>query len=204
MSGPVVSCVLITRDRPHLLPIALDCYDTQSYPRRELVVVDDGDEFPADESAVTAVGGRLIRVDSDTPLGTKLNIGVEASAGSIIQRMDDDDWYGPDYIQTFLDRRSEVEADRWCPSLLVCAPFTFFHAASWVKHRTEDSVMAASTFQFRRADWERCPFRAVRRGEDMWFAHDTMRAGFEHVQLDVPRSFVALRHHSQGASADPT
>lgn len=196
MSGETVSVVLITRDRPQLLAVSLDCYDRQTHPDRELVVVDDGDRFPVNERAVNAVGGRLIRVPPDTPLGTKLNIGVDASTGSIIQRMDDDDWYGPDYIRTFLDRRAEIEADRWRPSLLLCAPFTFFHVLSWSMHRTSENVMAAATFQFRRDDWERCRFRDVRRGEDMWFAQDTMRAGFEHILLDLPRTFVALRHTS--------
>jgi glycosyltransferase involved in cell wall biosynthesis len=79
--APLISVVMATRDRPRLLPVALACYQHQTYPRRELIVVDDGDEFPADAALVAAAGGRLIRVAPGTPLGTKLNAGVEAAKG---------------------------------------------------------------------------------------------------------------------------
>src|SRR4051794_33498707 len=90
---PLISVIITTRDRPYLLPVALTCYQHQTYPRRELIVVDDGEEFPADAARVAAVGGRLIRVEPGTPLGTKLNAGVEAADGRFCQKMDDDDWY---------------------------------------------------------------------------------------------------------------
>src|SRR5262245_3924342 len=75
-STPLVSAILTTRDRPRLLSIALNCYARQTYWARELIVIDDGEVFPADAAAVEAVGGRLIRVEPGTLLGTKLNRGV--------------------------------------------------------------------------------------------------------------------------------
>ena len=52
--------VLTTRDRPRFLSIALRCYAAQTYPHRELIVVDDGSRFLADEAAVREVGGRPV------------------------------------------------------------------------------------------------------------------------------------------------
>lgn len=80
---PFVSVVLTTQDRSRLLSIALACYAHQTYGERELVVVDDGDRFPADSHAVAAVGGRLIRVPPGTPLGTKLNVGVRGAGHAV-------------------------------------------------------------------------------------------------------------------------
>jgi hypothetical protein len=57
---PLVSVVLTTRDRPRFLSIALRCYAAQTYPHRELIVVDDGSRFLADEAAVREVGGRPV------------------------------------------------------------------------------------------------------------------------------------------------
>src|SRR5262249_4001230 len=71
--APLVSVILTTRDRPRFLAVALACYRRQTYPHRELIVVDDGDDFPADEARIAAVGGRLLRVEPGTPLGAKLN-----------------------------------------------------------------------------------------------------------------------------------
>src|SRR5688500_4978455 len=94
-SAPLVSVILTTRDRPRLLSVALACYRHQTYPNRELVVVDDGAEFPADAAAVAAVGGRLVRAEPGTPLGSKLNQGASVAQGLLCQKMDDDDWYAP-------------------------------------------------------------------------------------------------------------
>src|SRR6476620_4574678 len=96
---PKVSVILTTRDRPGLLRIALRCYTHQAYPQKELVVLDDGSHWPADSEAVGEAGGRLIRVEPGTPLGTKLNRGVEVSGGALCQKMDDDDRYAPNFLQ---------------------------------------------------------------------------------------------------------
>src|SRR4051812_45905269 len=100
---PLVSVVLITRDRPLLFSVALRCYEHQTYEPRELIVVDDGLESPADRTAIEALGGRLITVAPGTPLGIKLNVGIEAARGRFCMKMDDDDWYGPDYISTMVE-----------------------------------------------------------------------------------------------------
>jgi Phosphotransferase enzyme family/Glycosyl transferase family 2 len=92
---PLVSMMLTTRDRPRFLQVAFACYQHQTYPLRELIVIDDGDQFPVDELSVEAVGGRLIHMPAGTPLGTKLNRGIEEAQGWVCQKMDDDDWYGP-------------------------------------------------------------------------------------------------------------
>src|SRR5205823_5838077 len=101
-AGPPVSVILTTRDRPRLFPLALACYQHQTYSRRELIVVDDGVTYPVEAQAVTAVGGRLIRVDPGTPLGTKLNRGVRDARGPLCQKMDDDDWYAPSFLEAML------------------------------------------------------------------------------------------------------
>src|SRR5262245_36826549 len=109
---PLVSVVLATRERPRFLALALACYQHQTYQPRELIVVDDGDEFPADARAVKAVGGRLIRLPPGTPLGVKLNEGIQLARGVLCQKMDDDDWYGPTFLETlvtaFLARQRTV------------------------------------------------------------------------------------------------
>jgi len=80
---PLVSVILPTRDRPRLLDLALGYYRDQTYPRRELIVVDDGELFPADRKAIEALDGHLIRMPPGTPLGNKLNAGVDQANGAL-------------------------------------------------------------------------------------------------------------------------
>src|SRR4051794_29626556 len=98
-----VSVVLTAHDRPRFLPLALTCYQQQSYPARELIVVDDSSYFGVSEQAVAAAGGRLLRLPGGTPLGTKLNAGLEQASGPLCLKMDDDDWYGPLFLKTMVE-----------------------------------------------------------------------------------------------------
>jgi len=41
---PLVSCILPTRNRSQLLRRAIQYYDRQTYPNRELLILEDGDE----------------------------------------------------------------------------------------------------------------------------------------------------------------
>jgi glycosyltransferase involved in cell wall biosynthesis len=194
MQWPTLSVVLTTRDRPTLLPVAIACYRQQAYPHKELIVVDDGERFPVEAGTVEAVGGRLIRVAPGTPLGVKLNYGVEAARGPLCQKMDDDDWYGTDFmvsmVSTLMERRREV-----CrPSFAFMMPFLFFELARWEVRRSISSNVPGATLLFFREDWVHRPFRHVRFDEDTWFVLDRLREGLTPVPVRCLESFLAIRH----------
>ncbi len=42
-SVPLVSCVMATGNRTRFIPQALRCFLRQTYPNRELLVIDDGE-----------------------------------------------------------------------------------------------------------------------------------------------------------------
>jgi hypothetical protein len=196
---PLVSVILTTRDRPRLLGVALACYCHQTYPRRELIVVDDGAMFPADAAAVAAAGGHLIRVEAGMPLGAKLNRGVDAAHGSLCQKMDDDDWYAPRFLEnmvtTFLGSSTVV-----CrPALAFLMPFLFFDVARWEVRRSIDNNAPGATFLFAREDWQERPFRAVRQDEDVWFLIDQVNSGLSPCPVQGLETYLAVRHGSGAA-----
>ena len=53
MSLPLVTCMMLTRNRREWLPRAIACYQAQTYANRELLIVMDGedtrDAIPADQ-----------------------------------------------------------------------------------------------------------------------------------------------------------
>ncbi len=182
-----------TRDRPLLLRMALDCYRHQTHPSRELIVVDDGERFPADAEAVAAVGGRVIRVPPGTPLGAKLNTGVSAARGPLCQKMDDDDFYGPDFLAAMASAW-EAGRIRVCkPTIAFVMPFLFFEVARWEIRRSIGNNMPGATLLFAREDWEGRPFRAVRQDEDVWFLLDQTLTGSVRP-VRALESFLAVRH----------
>jgi len=197
---PLVSVILTTRDRPRFLTLALRCYSQQAYRRRELIVVDDGMQFPVPEGLVEAAGGRLIRVEPGTPLGAKLNRGVGAASGRLCQKMDDDDWYGPDFVSTMVAGLLASWRVVCTPTLSVLMPFLFFDVERWEIRRSLDNNAPGATFLFAREDWQERPFRAVRQDEDTWFMLDHLHAGGKWLAVDGLNTFLAVRH--TGALAD--
>src|SRR5688500_6131137 len=145
ISPPQVTMVLTTRDRPGFLPVALGCYRHQSYPNGELVVVDDGDHTPADSALIEEAGGRLIRLPPCTALGTKLNYGIQEARGVLIQKMDDDDWYGSHFLEKMVEAVGKSRM-KLCRPLLACLPsFLFFEVSRWEVRRSVGNNMPVAT-----------------------------------------------------------
>jgi glycosyltransferase involved in cell wall biosynthesis len=200
MNGrPVVTCLLTTRDRPDFLSIALAAYEAQREPDRELIVIDDGDRFPADESPIVNAGGRLVRVAPGTPLGEKLNAGASLATGHFLHKMDDDDWYGAHFLET-MRRRIEMEWEVTCtPALAYVQPVHFFSIARWEIRRSRSSEVGGGSLFFPRYVWESVPFRQIGSQVDFWFVFDARRAGVRGLSVDDNRAFLNVRHSSVGA-----
>src|SRR5947208_13266724 len=93
----LVSCVMATKDRPAFARQALRCFLRQTYSPAELIVVDDGKE-PVEDVFSGVPGVRYLRLQDQTSTGNKLNLGIAFARGSVIQKLDDDDYYHPDFL----------------------------------------------------------------------------------------------------------
>ena len=107
ISQPKVSCVMVTADRKALCARSILCYQQQTYPNKELVVLDNGHEsmesllanLPTEE-----VRYKKIERTPDLILGDIRNTALNMATGDfIIPQWDDDDWYHPDRIQRQVD-----------------------------------------------------------------------------------------------------
>lgn len=98
---PLVSCLMVTANRKALARRAVWCFRQQSYPNRELVVIDDGDEdltdILAEIPADRLVYRRIARAPENV-LGRLRNMALDAARGAIVAQWDDDDWYHPDRL----------------------------------------------------------------------------------------------------------
>jgi glycosyltransferase involved in cell wall biosynthesis len=184
---PVVSCILATGNRPEFTRQAIRCFLRQTFDRSELIVVDDGAEPVADLcSGLFRV--RYIRLQQPTPLGTKLNLGIEQARGSIIQKLDDDDFYHA----TFLDRA--VAALRQKPGanrLVTWDCFMILLAGEQHVRFSGHGWTTGGTLCFPRALWEQRPFRAVPRQVDTFFIEDNRP---QLIRVCAPELYILVRH----------
>jgi glycosyltransferase involved in cell wall biosynthesis len=199
---PLVSVILTTRDRPRLLALALRYYHYQTYPRRELIVVDDGEFFPADREAVEAVNGRLTRMPPGTPLGAKLNAGVEQANGSLCQKMDDDDWYAATFQERMIAAVRDSHRVVCRPTVAFLVPFLFFDVARWEIRQSHPNNAPGATFLFSRDAWEIRPFRPLFQDEDVWFFIDQLRNGGTVLPVRALECFLAVRHRGSTSDRD--
>ena len=93
---PLISCLCVTRRRTGLLERAIGSFRDQTYPRKELVVVYEGDDEDT-AGFMRGIGDENIRaVEAPaTPgltLGELRNISVDKSGGEYFCQWDDDDW----------------------------------------------------------------------------------------------------------------
>jgi len=91
---PLISCIMPTHNRRAFIGLALACFDAQTYPNRELVVIDDGTD-PVGDLLENHPNVRYARVSTRLTLGAKRNLACELAQGDLIAHWDDDDWYNP-------------------------------------------------------------------------------------------------------------
>jgi len=96
--SPLVSCLCVTEGRAAFMPWLLWGFERQTWPNKELVVVDSS---PA-PWACAATEGSVVRVLTAPP-GTnvprKRNLALQAARGCYVAWFDDDDWQHPDRLE---------------------------------------------------------------------------------------------------------
>src|SRR5579872_74821 len=111
MSNTLISTVITTKNRAHLLPRAIESVLAQDYPEIELIVVDDGSDTPV-QLNVQDKRVRLIRNEKSVGLSAARNIGFRASRGQYLCMLDDDDYYLPGKLSlkaSYLEEHAEVD-----------------------------------------------------------------------------------------------
>jgi glycosyltransferase involved in cell wall biosynthesis len=187
--GPMVTCIMATGDRPRFVRQAIRCFLRQSFQPAELVVVDDGQE-PVEELCRGLLNVRYLRCPGPMSLGAKLNHGMEHARGEIVQKWDDDDYYGPEFLAQAAGALQNVEPGRgivaWCcfTVLLPGEESPRFSGHGWA---------AGATLCFHRELGLRTRFRDVPREVDRGFLED---AGVEIRRVCAPESLMVVRHGS--------
>ena len=105
---PMVSICTPTFNRRPFLPITIECFKHQTYPRdrMEWIIVDDGTDCVEDVFAAAALDYpqiRYIKCPKRMNLGEKRNYMHSFVKGTIVVYMDDDDYYPPERVEHAVD-----------------------------------------------------------------------------------------------------
>ncbi|MGO4230363.1 glycosyltransferase [Arthrobacter sp. YAF34] len=172
---PSVSA-LVSTIRPHQLEHVFQTVGSQRGVDLELILLTHGFETESSQIADLAeaygVGKYKVLVASETlTLGECLNLCVEASTGAVLTKMDDDDYYAPNYLIDLLHALMYSGADvvgKQSHYMHFLASRATVLRAAHKEHRFSRLVMGP-TITARREVFEAHPFEARNRGEDTAF-----------------------------------
>lgn len=188
IDAPLVSCLMVTNDRPRLAERAIECFIAQSYPNRELIVLDGSDSDQL-QQGVEAIRIRKIKLHREPQTGRSMgelrNLAVEKSAGQYVCIWDDDDLYDPDRLSIQMTAITSLGADAcFLARLQLWWPARRILALSF--RRTWEGSMICAKDKMPR-------YPALRRGEDPPVAYRLWRSQ-RVVILDEPRLYTYVFH----------
>ena len=175
---PLVTCLCITgpSGRRQFLPRAITCYQSQTYPNKQLLILSDHDgEYISD--LIPDVSD-IIHARLPTPqptIGDKRNRGVELCAGQIICHQDDDDYFVPTRVATqvahLTSGYAKVTAYQDC--------YFINEHNIWIYHHAHPAIGIGSSLCYYRSWALTRPFPSLQIGEDNAF---------------VQQAFASVRH----------
>ena len=111
---PLVSVIVPTFNRPHMLINALKSIFGQTYQSYEVIVVNDGGSDVRDLfEGLPSDSIRYLQHETNRGLPAARNTGIKAARGKYIAYLDDDDLFYPDHLETlvyFLESAEHVVA----------------------------------------------------------------------------------------------
>ena len=111
LKNPFVSICTPTFNRRPFIPMAIKCFEHQTYPKdkMEWIIVDDGTDKIEDlVSHISQV--KYFKYEEKMTLGKKRNICNEKAKGDIIVYMDDDDYYPPERVKHAVEKLKDSNA----------------------------------------------------------------------------------------------
>lgn len=179
MNQPIVCAVCLTADRPEMTRQAVECFRSQTYVHKRLLVLDSG---------ITKIGFDLTDpmrgewyLQCPESLGVRLTIGglrnaandvqVFGGKSDIICHFDSDDWSHPNRITEQVELLQSSGADcvgynemlfwREIPRSVMLRK-----GEAWLYRNNNQAWALGTSLMYWRKAWEKHPFPAISHGED--------------------------------------
>lgn len=194
---PRVSCILPTYNRRQFIPLTLDNFFAQSYPNKELIIIDDSNEPIAD--LVKGLSNvKLVPLAQRTSIGKKRNMACDHATGEIVAHWDDDDWYGPDrlqrQVQPILDNYADITGleSRYVLNLV---SGEFWSMDARLHRRMFVGNVHGGTLVFRKSIWDAgAHYPEINLAEDAAFLKTALQQGAKLTRIANSGCFVYMRH----------
>lgn len=194
MDSPTVCAVMLTAGRPEFARRAVECFRRQTYPAKRLLIINTGPGPILEEETHDMAEPCFVGADALT-IGELRNMAMGSTdyrphntrrEADIIVHFDDDDYSHPNRIaeQVALLQSSGVDVVGYNECLfwregrpcirhgrVACegCPDPHTHAEAWLYSNPNPCYALGTSLAYWRRTWERKPFTATSRGEDLQF-----------------------------------
>lgn len=149
--------VVVISNRPLQLKTIFRNLGRQTYPDRRLYLVSHGARV--EESVVSALADEfgvmveeMLHVPSDRSLGEVIDLGLRRTTAGLVAKMDDDDFYGPEYLSDLklaLDYSGADVAGKWSHYAHLEASDLLVHRFKEFEHRFTELVAISTLLMHR-------------------------------------------------------
>jgi len=184
----IVTCLMATKNRRHLVQLALDCFAnlrTDGYFEKRLVVVEDGDDNVSDMVGANIFENRHYMRHEGRQVA-KIDAAIKAHPSDVYALWDDDDWHHPERVlHAALELRRE---DRMSVGYNV-VEFYVMETGLWYVHVNPEPIDA--TLVFKSEYWHRRDMDLTRHNDWVRSLRDQ-----EPRTLVLPNRgmYIAVRH----------
>lgn len=191
-----VSCIMPTKNRAHFVRKSIKMFKNQSYPNKELVIIDDSDE---PQNIKTTDEIQYIHYTNSCSIGSKRNIGISRASGDVILLWDDDDYHGSDRIANQLAAlvRSKKHGIVYNTCVYYNLPSeTMYVLPQKIHNELWKYGYIAGTFMFYKKLFTiGIKFKNQNFREDILFIEDILNRGFKIATFKIPAGdFVYVKH----------
>jgi glycosyltransferase involved in cell wall biosynthesis len=189
----VVTCT----KRPGNIDTIFRNFKRQTIDPKELIIVLNNDELDIrtyQRRAKSYENVSVIQLSEKTSLGKCLNFAIARARYPYIAKLDDDDYYAPEYLHESVMALRETKADvvgKHAHHLYLTGKRLLVIRFPKGEHRFVKSVSGA-TLVARKAVFNKVQFRDLRVGEDDRFCEDCKRKGFR-IYSTSRYNFVGIR-----------
>ncbi|MDF2546944.1 MAG: hypothetical protein K0R93_1842 [Anaerosolibacter sp.] len=184
-----VTCIVST-NRQKFIDNVFDNYMRQTYEDKELVVVLNKNDMDMErwlEKARNNPSITIYHIDENQTLGACLNFAISKARYDTISKMDDDDYYGPNYLLDLMNTFQYTKAD----IVGKHAYYIYFEESKAFALKFKDyencyvNLIAGATLTFKKSVFSKIQFSTDRKaGCDSKFLIDCKQHGFKIYSSD--------------------
>lgn len=198
--SPGVSIILPTSKKKYVDNIFYN-YKRVNYPEKELIIIINNNSLDINSYKAKARNLENIRIyqlDESCTLGECLNFGVLNSKFDYISKMDDDDYYGPNYLIDSMNVFKYTDAKVTGKT----TRFIYFESSKTLAIWTIDNKncsyifyphVSGGTILFKKEVSEKLKFRNLNVGEDYHFLQDCSDRGIKTYSSDK-YNYIYFKH----------